>query len=542
MSQVGERELLAIIFTDAVDSTARTASDEDHSLRVLLADLDHIRTEAAVRGGTVLKNTGDGLLISFKSAVDAVECALSIQAGFASRSETSSFRHKVGVHIGDVVKKDGDIYGSGVNTASRLVAQCPAGGVCLSSTVYELVKQKSQIGSLPVENFQLTNMEPPIGAYRVRPPGDPGPALAPRRDRKTGQARQAVVLGVLGFVAVAGIGFVFWKKPSGSPVRPAHPNQGSPVEAAGPVPRTGEDWAPGGDPEAVATVYFKIWNLEMGEDLVLNCYNADDGRGRCRLFLNEAFKNQKGQLWDLRHPGSLRNSFLGRDRAVSIDPVEGEAFMGITGSPQSRTRMEKNPDGVSFKILVAGRYLSAEEPGRPGGNPRVWASRTDLGRKSDWALRPTASVLPGVERMEVLRRNPFGVTDVPAADPVQLKKVSEKLQAEQADQDANRPAWTQAGGPYDSIDGEWAGRWNGGSAGGDWRVGGAKIRMDGGKVYVLYADKSRYLIECERKNDFLTGSYQNLDQASDFGPWAGKIIDHGRIDGAWSQGRWDFRR
>jgi len=73
-------------------------------------------------------------------------------------------------------------------------------------------------------------------------------------------------------------------------------------------------------------------------------------------------------------------------------------------------------------------------------------------------------------------------------------------------------------------------------------VGGAKIRMDGGKVYVLYADKSRYLIECERKNDLLTGSYLNLDQTSVFGPWAGKIINHGRIDGAWSQGRWDFRR
>lgn len=167
MSDVGERELLAIIFTDAVDSTARTASDEDYSLRILLADLDYMRNEAAVRGGTVLKNTGDGLLISFKSAVDAVECALSIQRGFADRAENTSFQHKIGVHIGDVIKKDGDIYGSGVNTASRLVAQCPAGGLCISSTVYELVKQKSQIGNLKLATFQLTNIEPPIKAYKI---------------------------------------------------------------------------------------------------------------------------------------------------------------------------------------------------------------------------------------------------------------------------------------------------------------------------------------------------------------------------------------
>ena|GEM_PF-1743269 len=167
MSDVGERELLAIIFTDAVDSTARTASDEDYSLRILLADLDYMRNEAAVRGGTVLKNTGDGLLISFKSGVDAVECAISIQRGFVNRSENSAFTHKIGVHIGDVIKKDGDIYGSGVNTASRLVAQCPAGGICISSTLYELVKQKSEIGNLKINVFQLKNIEPPIKAYSI---------------------------------------------------------------------------------------------------------------------------------------------------------------------------------------------------------------------------------------------------------------------------------------------------------------------------------------------------------------------------------------
>ena len=167
MTEVGERELLAIIFTDAVGSTTRTAHDEDYSLQILLADLDYMRNEAAVRGGTVLKNTGDGLLIAFKSAVDAVECALSIQKGFANREENAAFVHKIGLHIGDVIKKEGDIYGSGVNTASRLVAQCPPGGICVSSTIYELVKQKNNIGILKAEAFQLTNIQPPIGAYKI---------------------------------------------------------------------------------------------------------------------------------------------------------------------------------------------------------------------------------------------------------------------------------------------------------------------------------------------------------------------------------------
>lgn len=166
MSDVGERELLAIIFTDAVGSTSQTALDEDKSLSMLMADLDFIRSEAGVRGGSVLKNTGDGLLISFKSAVDAVECALAIQKSFQSRPKGSGFQHKIGVHIGDVIKKDGDIYGAGVNTASRLVDQCAPGGICLSSTLYELTKQKSEIGRLKLKDFLLQNTEPPILAYR----------------------------------------------------------------------------------------------------------------------------------------------------------------------------------------------------------------------------------------------------------------------------------------------------------------------------------------------------------------------------------------
>ncbi|NBS55128.1 hypothetical protein EBT23_06180 [bacterium] len=166
MGDMGERELLAIIFTDAVGSTTQTAQDEDKSLSMLMADLDFIRNEAGVRGGSVLKNTGDGLLISFKSAVDAVECALAIQKSFQSRPKGSGFQHKIGVHIGDVIKKDGDIYGAGVNTASRLTDQCRPGGICLSSTLFELTKQKSEIGQLKLKDFLLQNTEPPILAYQ----------------------------------------------------------------------------------------------------------------------------------------------------------------------------------------------------------------------------------------------------------------------------------------------------------------------------------------------------------------------------------------
>ena len=223
---------MAIIFTDAVDSTARTASDEDYSLRILLADLDYMRNEAAVRGGTVLKNTGDGLLISFKSAVDAVECALSIQRGFADRAENTAFTHKIGVHIGDVIKKDGDIYGSGVNTASRLVAQCPAGGLCISSTLYELVKQKSQIGNLNLAEFQLTNIAPPIKAYKITDakPNEQGNSQIKEKKRnrkKLLSYSTGFVLTTLGVIGVYAVRQGYLPKPLVHEGRTEKPNQAS---------------------------------------------------------------------------------------------------------------------------------------------------------------------------------------------------------------------------------------------------------------------------------------------------------------------------
>ena len=214
MGDVGERELLAIIFTDAVGSSRQTAQDEDKSLSMLMADLDFIRNEAGVRGGSVLKNTGDGLLISFKSAVDAVECAIAIQKSFQSRPKGIGFQHKIGVHIGDVIKKDGDIYGAGVNTASRLTDQCLSGGICLSSTLFELTKQKSEIRNLKLNNFLLQNTEPPILAYQsegieVKAETDINKTKVFRPSALAGKTK--ILWVTLGFVAVFISPFFLWR-------------------------------------------------------------------------------------------------------------------------------------------------------------------------------------------------------------------------------------------------------------------------------------------------------------------------------------------
>jgi len=214
MESKGERELLAIVFTDAVGSSSQTALDEDKSLSMLMADLDSIRNEAAARGGSVLKNTGDGLLISFKSAVDAIECALSIQKAFQGRPKGQGFQHKIGVHIGDVIKKDGDIYGAGVNTASRLVDQCAPGGICLSSTLYELTKQKSEIGQLKLKDFLLQNTEPPILAYRSfgEDSGGKEKKIQKGQEKTVARRKSHLVVAGVSLLLMAGLTAVFFQK------------------------------------------------------------------------------------------------------------------------------------------------------------------------------------------------------------------------------------------------------------------------------------------------------------------------------------------
>ena len=372
MSEVGERELLAIIFTDAVDSTARTASDEDFSLRILLADLEFIRNEAAVRGGTVLKNTGDGLLISFKSAVDAVECSLSIQRGFANRQQTNTFSHKIGLHIGDVIKKDGDIYGSGVNTASRLVAKSPPGGLCMSSTLFELVKQNSAIGSLKVENFQLTNIEPPICAYRLEQSRVASEIIvenaSPEKNYNLRKVKPGILMVGFGVLTLGALWFIAAKN--------SYRDRGWVISSS-----------------ENSYYYQKIRNLGVGEDLVLNSYNDENGRGKCGLLVNEGSKNESGQLWDLRTVGSFRNQFLGNDREICIDQ-DGTAFMGRAGQPEGRIKLLHSIVGKSCKIRILGRYLSADPNPLPRKEFRVWASPNDLGKLSEWEIIATSVLLP----------------------------------------------------------------------------------------------------------------------------------------------------
>ncbi len=166
-----QRQLSVIMFTDAVGFSARMHEQEVATLNRVERDTEIMRRMIEAQSGTVMKSTGDGLLIQFTSAVQAVACAIEIQRLFSAPAEAPSsrmvLRYRVGIHLGDVFVGNGDVMGDGVNIAARLVNLAPAGGILISQTVYDVVKNKLPLQVLRVGPQQLKNIKEPVTLYRV---------------------------------------------------------------------------------------------------------------------------------------------------------------------------------------------------------------------------------------------------------------------------------------------------------------------------------------------------------------------------------------
>lgn len=166
-----QRQLAVIMFTDAVGYSAKMHEQELATLNRIERDTEVMRRIIGERSGTVLKSTGDGLLVQFVSAVEAVASAQEIQRFFANRTDPvyaqSALRYRIGIHLGDIFVGNGDAMGDGVNIAARLVAQAQPGGIVISHTVYDVVKNKLPLQVQRVGPQKLKNISEPITLYRV---------------------------------------------------------------------------------------------------------------------------------------------------------------------------------------------------------------------------------------------------------------------------------------------------------------------------------------------------------------------------------------
>ena len=180
----GQRALAAIVVTDAVGFSARMSVDEENTLQLIQRDLELMAKQCQEFDGQVLKSTGDGLLMYFVSAVQAVSCAIAIQTALTSQDKPTTDRlsHRIGIHMGDVFFSDSDVMGNSVNIAARLQTQARPGGICLSQLLYDLVKVRLSLNAEFAGPLQLKNIQEPVAAYHISvtaPPPRRPPAAPP---------------------------------------------------------------------------------------------------------------------------------------------------------------------------------------------------------------------------------------------------------------------------------------------------------------------------------------------------------------------------
>lgn len=161
------RRLRAIVFTDVVSFSALMQVDEAATIRKVRADLQRMCDAGREHGGMLINTMGDGMLMIFPSAIQAVRFALEMQRAFNQEQAGGGLQHRVGIHIADIaVLPDGGIAGDGVNIASRLEAKAPRGGICLSALVHLLVKGKVKLPPGQAEEVQLKNIAEPVAVYK----------------------------------------------------------------------------------------------------------------------------------------------------------------------------------------------------------------------------------------------------------------------------------------------------------------------------------------------------------------------------------------
>jgi len=196
------RKLAAILVADIVGYSRLAGADEDRvlaRLRALRSDL--IDPAISVHNGRVVKRTGDGVLVEFRSVVDAVRCAIELQNGLVERNAglppDRRIEFRVGVHLGDVVEEsDGDLMGDGVNIAARLEGIARPGAIALSEDAYRQVKGRLDMSVSDLGHKELKNIAEPIRVYslEIGMPAEAKPAPLESASRTSGPPRCSMVV------------------------------------------------------------------------------------------------------------------------------------------------------------------------------------------------------------------------------------------------------------------------------------------------------------------------------------------------------------
>src|SRR6266481_6990669 len=167
-----ERRLAAILSADVAGYSRLTGLDEEGTHATLKAcRRELIDPKIGEHRGRMVKNTGDGALVEFASAVDAARCAIEIQRAMAARNaaipEDRRIEFRIGINVGDIIIDEGDIYGDGVNIAARVETLASPGAICLSDNAYQQIKGKLALDVSDMGEQHLKNIAQPVRVYEI---------------------------------------------------------------------------------------------------------------------------------------------------------------------------------------------------------------------------------------------------------------------------------------------------------------------------------------------------------------------------------------
>src|ERR1700719_1884241 len=215
MSAEEQRKLAAIMFTDMVGYGALSQRDEKLAQELLEEHRQLLREIFPRFHGAEIKTIGDAFLVEFNSALEAAQCAIEIQRALAKRNADAPVERqieiRIGIHIGDVVHRGGDVYGDGVNIASRIEPLANAGGVCVSMDVERQIRNAIETRFEKLAPTELKNISVPMDLFRIVLPWErPGTPVAKTQAPTKSTIPKWAMIGAV--VALIVIGFFFWSK------------------------------------------------------------------------------------------------------------------------------------------------------------------------------------------------------------------------------------------------------------------------------------------------------------------------------------------
>ncbi|EFO29283.1 putative adenylate cyclase 3 [Roseibium sp. TrichSKD4] len=197
--QRAKRRLAAVMCADVAHYSKLMEQDEDGTLNRLKAYRDVMSALTERHDGRIVNTWGDAVIIEFGSVIEAVQCAIEIQTELSHRNadlpDSEKMEFRIGLNLGDLMVEGDDIYGDGVNVAARLQELAPTGGIMLSQSVYDQVRNKLAIGFDPRGLQTVKNVSEPVETYAVRLGGRNEPETVPDNNKAENEPRQAETVG-----------------------------------------------------------------------------------------------------------------------------------------------------------------------------------------------------------------------------------------------------------------------------------------------------------------------------------------------------------